>query len=107
MFLFKVCPSTSSLIRFFQKKEKLIHTFFENINDFTFIHILFFFSPPETSISSLKQAAVMKSSSIPTLNSIVQYLDISPNQEYLVERIRGRETDHVCQLINKNKYFFK
>lgn len=60
------------------------------------------FSPPETSISSLKQAAVMKSSSIPTLNSIVQYLDVTPNQEYLVDRIRGRETDHVCELINKN-----
>lgn len=42
----------------------------------------------EASISSLKQAAVMKASSIPTMNSIVQYLDITPNQEYLVERIR-------------------
>nr|XP_023657418.1 transmembrane protein 209 isoform X1 [Paramormyrops kingsleyae]XP_023657419.1 transmembrane protein 209 isoform X1 [Paramormyrops kingsleyae] len=42
----------------------------------------------EASISSLKQAAVVKASSIPTLNSIVQYLDISPNQEYLVERIK-------------------
>lgn len=42
----------------------------------------------ETSISSLKQAAVTKASAIPTLNAIVQYLDISPNQEYLVERIR-------------------
>uniref|UniRef100_A0A3B4A8Z6 Transmembrane protein 209 n=1 Tax=Periophthalmus magnuspinnatus TaxID=409849 RepID=A0A3B4A8Z6_9GOBI len=42
----------------------------------------------EASISSLKQAAVMKASSIPTINSIVLYLDITPNQEYLVERIR-------------------
>ncbi|CAG12136.1 unnamed protein product, partial [Tetraodon nigroviridis] len=42
----------------------------------------------EASISSLKQAAVMKASSIPTLNSIVQYLDITPNQEYLVDRIK-------------------
>ncbi|XP_062374361.1 transmembrane protein 209 [Sardina pilchardus] len=42
----------------------------------------------ETSISSLKQAAVTKASAIPTLNAIVQYLDVSPNQEYLVERIR-------------------
>lgn len=48
-----------------------------------------FFSPPEASISSLKQAAVTKASSIPTLNSIVQYLDITPNQEYLVDRIKG------------------
>ncbi|XP_004082947.1 transmembrane protein 209 [Oryzias latipes] len=42
----------------------------------------------EASISSLKQAAVMKASSIPTLTSIVQYLDITPNQEYLVDRIK-------------------
>ncbi|KAL2103081.1 hypothetical protein ACEWY4_002249 [Coilia grayii] len=42
----------------------------------------------EASISSLKQAAVTKASAIPTLNAIVQYLDISPNQEYLVERLR-------------------
>uniref|UniRef100_H2SZ33 Transmembrane protein 209 n=1 Tax=Takifugu rubripes TaxID=31033 RepID=H2SZ33_TAKRU len=42
----------------------------------------------EASISSLKQAAVMKASSIPTLNSIVQYLDVTPNQEYLVDRIK-------------------
>ncbi|XP_077450553.1 transmembrane protein 209 [Stigmatopora argus] len=42
----------------------------------------------EASISSLKQAAVMKASSIPTMNAIVQYLDITPNQEYLVDRIK-------------------
>lgn len=66
-------------------------------------HVWNFFSPLETSISSLKQAAVMKSSSIPTLNSIVQYLDISPNQEYLVDRIRGRETDIIRLFINKSK----
>uniref|UniRef100_A0A673H9L0 Transmembrane protein 209 n=1 Tax=Sinocyclocheilus rhinocerous TaxID=307959 RepID=A0A673H9L0_9TELE len=42
----------------------------------------------EASISSLKQAAVVKASAIPTLNAIVQYLDVSPNQEYLVERIK-------------------
>ncbi|KAJ8269738.1 hypothetical protein COCON_G00123450 [Conger conger] len=41
----------------------------------------------EASISSLKQAAVVKASSIPTLNAIVQYLDITANQEYLTERI--------------------
>lgn len=49
----------------------------------------FLLFPLEASISSLKQAAVMKASSIPTLNSIVQYLDITPNQEYLVDRIKG------------------
>ncbi|XP_028306223.1 transmembrane protein 209-like [Gouania willdenowi] len=42
----------------------------------------------EASISSLKQASVMKASIIPTLNSLVQYLDITPNQEYLVDRIK-------------------
>ncbi|XP_057710387.1 transmembrane protein 209 isoform X2 [Corythoichthys intestinalis] len=42
----------------------------------------------EASISSLKQAAVMKASSIPTMNAMVQYLDITPNQEYLVDRIK-------------------
>lgn len=52
-------------------------------------YLIFF--PLEASISSLKQAAVMKASSIPTLNSIVQYLDITPNQEYLVDRIKGAD----------------
>ncbi|XP_053572356.1 transmembrane protein 209 isoform X2 [Bombina bombina] len=42
----------------------------------------------ESSISSLKQAALMKGPLIPTLNIIVQYLDITPNQEYLFERIK-------------------
>ncbi|XP_027765553.1 transmembrane protein 209, partial [Empidonax traillii] len=42
----------------------------------------------EASISSLKQAALVKAPLIPTLNALVQYLDLTPNQEYLVERIR-------------------
>ncbi|KFV09731.1 Transmembrane protein 209 [Pterocles gutturalis] len=42
----------------------------------------------EASISSLKQAALVKAPLIPTLNTIVQYLDLTPSQEYLVERIR-------------------
>ncbi|MBN3280540.1 TM209 protein, partial [Polyodon spathula] len=42
----------------------------------------------EASISSLKQAALVKASLIPTLNALVQYLDITSNQEYLVERIK-------------------
>ncbi|KFR13115.1 Transmembrane protein 209, partial [Opisthocomus hoazin] len=42
----------------------------------------------EASISSLKQAALVKAPLIPTLNAIVQYLDLTPNQEYLVERIK-------------------
>lgn len=43
---------------------------------------------------------MVKASSIPTLNSIVQYLDISPNQEYLVERIKGKSNVFV------NFFFF-
>ncbi|KFV15235.1 Transmembrane protein 209, partial [Tauraco erythrolophus] len=42
----------------------------------------------EASISSLKQTAFVKAPLIPTLNTIVQYLDLTPNQEYLVERIK-------------------
>ncbi|XP_049497822.1 transmembrane protein 209 isoform X4 [Panthera uncia] len=42
----------------------------------------------EASITSLKQAALVKAPLIPTLNTIVQYLDLTPNQEYLFERIK-------------------
>ncbi|MEE6481729.1 hypothetical protein FKM82_012949 [Ascaphus truei] len=42
----------------------------------------------EASISSLKQAALVRAPLIPTLHIIVQYLDITPNQEYLFERIK-------------------
>ncbi|XP_064417280.1 mesoderm-specific transcript homolog protein isoform X2 [Latimeria chalumnae] len=42
----------------------------------------------EASISSLKQAALVKAPLIPSLSTIVQYLDITANQEYLVERIK-------------------
>ncbi|RXM35923.1 Transmembrane protein 209 [Acipenser ruthenus] len=53
----------------------------------------------EASISSLKQAALVKASLIPTLNAIVQYLDITSNQEYLVERIKGGKG---CKCTSKN-----
>ncbi|KAK7814096.1 hypothetical protein U0070_020955 [Myodes glareolus] len=42
----------------------------------------------EASVTSLKQAALVKAPLIPTLNAIVQYLDLTPNQEYLFERIK-------------------
>uniref|UniRef100_UPI00398E75BA transmembrane protein 209 n=1 Tax=Pristiophorus japonicus TaxID=55135 RepID=UPI00398E75BA len=42
----------------------------------------------EASISSLRQAALVRAPQIPTLNIVVQYLDITSNQEYLVERIK-------------------
>ncbi|KAK2096604.1 hypothetical protein P7K49_025638 [Saguinus oedipus] len=47
-----------------------------------------FLSTLEASITSLKQAALVKAPLIPTLNTIVQYLDLTPNQEYLFERIK-------------------
>ena len=47
---------------------------------------------------------MVKASVIPTLNAIVQYLDISPNQEYLVERIKGEYIkawlDKMCPNVN-------
>lgn len=62
------------------------HLVFQYLND----HLIPPPPPPsEASISNLKQAAVAKASAIPTLNTIVQYLDITSNQEYLVERIKG------------------
>lgn len=42
----------------------------------------------EASVTSLKQAALVRAPLIPTLNAIVQYLDLTPNQEYLFERIK-------------------
>ncbi|NXK42265.1 TM209 protein, partial [Piprites chloris] len=43
----------------------------------------------EASISSLKQAALVKAPPPPTLNALVQYLDLTPNPPHLVERIRA------------------
>ncbi|XP_064632770.1 transmembrane protein 209-like [Lineus longissimus] len=42
----------------------------------------------EVSIATLKQIAVTKSQHLPTLNSIIPYLDLGSNQEYLVARIK-------------------
>ncbi|XP_032895939.1 transmembrane protein 209 [Amblyraja radiata] len=42
----------------------------------------------ETSITSLRQAALVRAPQIPTLNIVIQYLDMTSNQEYLVERIK-------------------
>ena len=61
-------------------------------------------------MTSLKQAAVVKASVIPTLNAIVQYLDISPNQEYLVERIKGEYVEvwlyYLSPLVRLEEAFF-
>lgn len=42
----------------------------------------------ESSLSSLKQVAILKSGQLPTLNQLIPYLDVSPNQEYVVQRIQ-------------------
>ena len=42
------------------------------------------------SISSLKHIAKSKSQHLPTLSLVIPYLEVSPKQEYLVERIRGK-----------------
>lgn len=64
--------------------------------------VLRVFSLTEASITSLKQAALVKAPLIPTLNTIVQYLDLTPNQEYLFERIKG----NYCSEEGQNENFF-
>lgn len=41
----------------------------------------------EVSIATLKQVVLTKGSRVPTLNSVIPYLDLTSNQEYLVKRI--------------------
>ena len=43
----------------------------------------------EVNVSTLKNVAFVKSSLVPTLNNIIPYLEVSSNQEYLVNRIKG------------------
>lgn len=62
-------------------------TFFQRHIIITCVLCILFLT--EASITSLKQAALVKAPLIPTLNTIVQYLDLTPNQEYLCERIKG------------------
>uniref|UniRef100_A0A663LK94 Transmembrane protein 209 n=1 Tax=Athene cunicularia TaxID=194338 RepID=A0A663LK94_ATHCN len=42
----------------------------------------------DSTISSLKQAALLRAPLIPALSSLVPYLDLTPNQQYLVKRIK-------------------
>ncbi|PIK41025.1 putative transmembrane protein [Apostichopus japonicus] len=42
----------------------------------------------ESSIASLKQVAILKSGQLPTLNQLIPYLELSSNQEYVVQRIK-------------------
>ncbi|KAM6096800.1 transmembrane protein 209-like [Chlamydotis macqueenii] len=43
------------------------------------------------SIRTLKEAALFKAQLFPTLKTIVRYLDLTPNQTYLVQRIKAIE----------------
>ncbi|GFR77922.1 transmembrane protein 209-like [Elysia marginata] len=49
----------------------------------------------EVGVSTLKQLALTKGSFVPTLNSLVPYLDLTANQEYLRKRIRDLSTGSV------------
>ncbi|XP_022081205.1 transmembrane protein 209-like isoform X1 [Acanthaster planci] len=42
----------------------------------------------EVSLSSLRQVSLTKSQVVPTLSMVLPYLDVSANQEYVVQRIR-------------------
>lgn len=43
----------------------------------------------EASFSSLKQLSAVKSQHVPQLLALIPYIDMVPNQEYLIQRIRG------------------
>ncbi|XP_052060873.1 transmembrane protein 209-like [Mytilus californianus] len=47
----------------------------------------------EVSVSTLKHLAFTKGSLVPSLNTVVTYLDFSSNQEYLVKRIKDLGRD--------------
>ncbi|RUS82653.1 hypothetical protein EGW08_009556, partial [Elysia chlorotica] len=49
----------------------------------------------EVGVSTLKQLALTKGNFVPTLNSLVPYLDHTANQEYLRKRIRDLSTGSV------------
>ena len=49
-------------------------------------HIFFFAG---VSINSLRNVALTKSQHVPSLNSVIPYLDVTTNQEYLINRIEG------------------
>ncbi|XP_041349763.1 transmembrane protein 209-like [Gigantopelta aegis] len=51
----------------------------------------------EVSISTLKQLALTKGACIPSLNTIVPYLDLSANQEYVVRRIKELGTGSMSE----------
>ena len=44
----------------------------------------------EVSISSLRQVTQTRSQCVQTLKMVLPYLDVHSNQEYVVQRIRGK-----------------
>ncbi|XP_072175558.1 transmembrane protein 209-like [Diadema setosum] len=42
----------------------------------------------DTSVSALRQIAILKSQHVPSLNMLLSYLDVSPNQEYVIQRYK-------------------
>ncbi len=52
----------------------------------------------EVSISTLKSLSVTKQQLVPTLGSVIPYLEISSKQEYLVQRIAGQYSLRVCSI---------
>lgn len=52
----------------------------------------------ETSVTALKQVAILKSQHVPSLNMLLAYLDVSPNQEYIVQRYRDlARGGYICE----------
>jgi len=43
----------------------------------------------EASLATLKQMATLKLQQVPQLTTLLPYIDLVPNQEYLICRIRG------------------
>ncbi|XP_030842845.1 transmembrane protein 209-like [Strongylocentrotus purpuratus] len=52
----------------------------------------------DTSISALRQVAILKSQHVPSLNVLLSYLDISSNQEYIIQRYRDlARGGYICE----------
>lgn len=52
-------------------------------------------------LERLKKTAAMSQiyQNIPSLSSLISFLDISPNQEYVVQRITGTEICEICSIL--------
>lgn len=59
------------------------------LNIMTFILLTNYVNYVEASLTTLKQLSAVKSQHVPQLASVLSYVDMVPNQEYLIHRIRG------------------